>query len=403
MSQPVALILAFVLIIVLINRKVPLPLAMLAGSATLGLGLGLGPLRTLQVMGRGMLSPASLELVVVVALITILGRLMQEFGLLQQTIDALTGALRSTRLALVAAPTMVGLLPVIGGAIISAPIVDGLGDRLELPPAVKAAVNLVFRHAWFFVFPFNTTLILAAQLADMPLGQLIRMQWPLSLVAVVVGYLVYFRGRPREQFAAGGPTRGALTLAFLVMGSPLLIGLVLSVAFGLHMAPALAIGIALAFYLGRRHPSAHPRLLWLGIDRWMVLTMPSIVAFREVVGEAGVMAVMVSTLVQGGMPLLALAFFLPLVVGFIGASNSTTIGITFPLLLPLAEPAVRPVLVMLMFTSSFVAYLVSPLHLCQILTLDYFRLRLGSIYGGYLLPMGATLLAVWGLAWLYLR
>ena len=168
------------------------------------------------------------------------------------------------------------------------------------------------------------------------------------------------------------------------------------------MAPALAVGVALAFFLGRKHPRAHPRLLWLGIDRWMVLTMPSIIVFREVVGETRVIAVMVSTLLQRGLPLLVLAFTLPLLVGFVSASYSTTIGITFPLLLPLAEPAARPALAMLMFTSSFVAYVVSPLHLCQILTLDYFKARPGALYREYLFPLGAVLLAARGLVWLYL-
>lgn len=104
MSQPLALLLAFSLIVTLTNRRVPLPLAMLTGSTVLGLGLG--PLRTL--------------------------------------------------------------------------ILRGLSDRLELPAAVRAAINLVFRHACHFVFPFLPSLILASSLAGMSVHELVRLLWPLA-------------------------------------------------------------------------------------------------------------------------------------------------------------------------------------------------------------------------------
>ncbi|MDQ7794044.1 MAG: DUF401 family protein [bacterium] len=46
-------------------------------------------------------------------------------------------------------------------------------------------------------------------------------------------------------------------------------------------------------------------------------------------------------------------------------------------------------------------YVISPLHLCQIVTLEYFKTRLGPLYREYLLPMTAVLLAAWILAWLH--
>lgn len=403
MPEWLGIVCAFAVVVVLVGRMVPLGPAVLAGAGIVGMSLGLGLGGTLRLLGSAMVSPDAVELALLMALITLLNRLLQEFGLLEAMIAALTGLLRSTRLSLVAVPSVIGLLPVPGAAIISAPLVDNLGSGLGLSATSKAAINIVFRHAWFFVFPFMPSLILAARLAGLSVYRLGHSMLPLTLVVLVSGYLTYLHRLTDLPPASAHGGRCELGRTLLVTGSPILLSLGLSLLGGLPLPVSLVFGVGLALYLGRRHPRFSLGLLGRGIDYGMVLAMPAIIAFRTVIAEAEVIGELVRSLVDGGLPLLVLAFLLPAVIGFTSASHTTAIGVTFPLILPLVAARAQPALAVLMFTAGYFTYIISPLHLCQILTMQYFRVKLGPLYREYLVPMGTLLVAVWTLVWLYLR
>jgi integral membrane protein (TIGR00529 family) len=400
----IGLLVSFTLIAVLANRRQPLGIAMLTGSVVLGITLGLGPGRTLTVIGNAMVSPIARELALIMALITLLNRILQRSDLLRDMLGALAGLLRNDRLSLAAIPSLVGLLPAPGAAVIAAPLVDAMGDSLALTPARRAAINIVFRHAWFLIFPFTPSLILAAELADVSVYRLASLQLPLAAILLVVGYLCYLWGsRTTPAPASKRDARTRMLRTFLFRGSPLLLGLILPVGFRVPISSSLAIAVLLAIFLGRRHPQVRVgNLLREGIDWWLVLAMAAVIAFRDVLAETAVVTVLVDGLVDGGLPVMAMAAGLPFLIGFVSASQTASIGITFPLLLPLVAPEAGPAVAVLVFTSSFLAYLISPLHLCQVLTVEYFKVRLSSVYREYLVPLAALALSLILLTWLRL-
>lgn len=384
MLQFAGVAVAFGLILVLVNRKVHMVYAMGAACLALGLTSQLGVMGAAGVAWRYASAWSTVELALTVAMIGLLARLMQEFELLGRMVDALVKLLRSTRAALVAVPGLIGLLPVLGGAVISAPLVDRLADRLDYSAERRAAINLVFRHTWFFVYPFGPSLILASQLTGLSVQRMAAYQWPMMVVSAAVGYLSLLRaGRPEP--AATEPWNPMRDLpAFLLNGGPLLLSLALAMAFGLPLYLALLGGIALAAMLGSGHRRFTLATFRRGIDWRLMASMLLIMSFRGLIQEGGVAQRLVAAIAANGWPTAVFFVVIPLLVGLVSASQSTSIAICFPLLLPMLKQG-DPLLpyVSLMFIATFLAYFGSPLHMCQVLTLEHFKCRLGRVYRMY--------------------
>lgn len=399
----IGVVIAFGLMFTVVNRRKPLALAMLLGSVVI-IGFSRLPLSSIiPVAKTAFFGRSSLELVVTVAAISLLARSMREYNLLERMTSALTAAVRSTRVALLAIPGLIGCLPVLGGAVLSAPMVDALGSKLDLPPTRKAAANLIFRHAWFFMFPFIPSLVLTANLAGVAVTDLIKHTAPLTAIALGTGYLLFFRGAPREQLPPMEPSAYRHNLGvFLLYSSPIVVSLLLYLVVGVLLPLALLVGVGVAMLIGSRERPVNWALLYQGLDWPMMAAMVGIVFFKGIISSVSVIPTVVASLVNWGIPSLALLFLLPLLIGFSSASQSTSVGITLPLLLPMLEPGQLMAGVTIVYVSSFLAYLMSPLHLCQALTNDYFGVALAPVCRDYLPVVLVILVSALGLYCLYL-
>jgi len=83
--------------------------------------------------------------------------------------------------------------------------------------------------------------------------------------------------------------------------------------------------------------------------------------------------------------------FIPFIGGFFTGSNTANIGISFPLLLPLFPADNYIIFVGFTYFSGVLGYLISPVHLCLILTRDYFQCEIGKLYRFLIYPNGAVM------------
>ena len=90
-----------------------------------------------------------------------------------------------------------------------------------------------------------------------------------------------------------------------------------------------------------------------------------------------------------------------MLIGFSSGLSSAMVGISIPLVTPfiLAGGEVNGLAFLIAYGAGGRGYLLSPLHLCLILSAEYFKARLISVYR-YLLPPAAAVLA--GLVVIYL-
>ena len=110
---------AFIVITVLVQRKVPLGLSLMTGAAIVGLTSGEGPLTLLRVAFEALVEPTAVDLMLTLALLSVLGYIMQERGLLARMVELLQVVMRSTKLTIMLVPSIIGTLLVTGGAIMS--------------------------------------------------------------------------------------------------------------------------------------------------------------------------------------------------------------------------------------------------------------------------------------------
>ena len=391
---------AFIAIVVLVQRKMQVGLALLIGGAIVGLSSGkeLGTL--LSIALESLVNTTSVQLILTLGMISLLGHVMQEGGVLTKMVGVLQVTLRSTKLTIMLVPSLIGTLLVGGGAIMSAPTVEKLGGELELPRERMAAINLLFRHGWYFVYPLIPAFVLITNMTGLPLSLLLAWQLPLAGASLAAGYFTYLRGVPDRTPDSPPPTRKDFW-QLLQYTSPIWVSLALTVAGGLSFPLALLGGVILALLLGEPRAKHWPSMLYRGLNVQMIGAGVGIVIFQGIISQVETLPLLINRLLETGLPVSVLYVVLPFCAGIISASNTSALGLTLPLLVP-AMQATDTVLLgtVVAYTSSFLGYFGSPLHLCQVATTTHFKCQVMPLYREYRWPAAAVIatLVVLGVA-----
>jgi hypothetical protein len=108
----------------------------------------------------------------------------------------------------------------------------------------------------------------------------------------------------------------------------------------------------------------------------MLMVISAIFIFKDIMQAAGIVEAMASS-AGGGVALFAAAVFLPFLVGMVAGINVAFVGATFPLLIGLLhslgmEDQMIPYLILGSF-SGFTGVMISPIHICFVLTCNYFE------------------------------
>jgi hypothetical protein len=97
---------------------------------------------------EGLAAPTTLELVGIVLLVLYLGQYLQAANHSRRMVESLRRLVRDPRLILAIPSAVLGLLPMMAGAMMGAPIVEEAARRWNLSPAWKTFYNYWFRHIW---------------------------------------------------------------------------------------------------------------------------------------------------------------------------------------------------------------------------------------------------------------
>ncbi|KAB3534818.1 DUF401 family protein [Alkaliphilus pronyensis] len=173
-----SLVISIFITLFLVNRKLNIGYSLMVSSFFLAMLNGRSLPQFLNLYKNTLLEPTTLSLGSIIALITVLAYLMDKYFILDRMIIALEKILRSAKATILIAPALMGTLLVSGGALMSCPIVGSLGDRLNIANDKKATINLIFRHALYFVFPLSPAILLASEIGDFRVIDFIKLQFP---------------------------------------------------------------------------------------------------------------------------------------------------------------------------------------------------------------------------------
>src|SRR5208337_3550563 len=111
-----------------------------AGALVLGLVTGKDFIQVAAIFSQGLLDPSTLQLLGVITLIEMLTIFLEFTGSLQRILVALRRVFADSRVLIALVPSLLGLFPVPGGAMLSAPMVGVYGDEIGFKGNRKSAV-----------------------------------------------------------------------------------------------------------------------------------------------------------------------------------------------------------------------------------------------------------------------
>jgi len=382
------LTLVFAGIVLLLSRKWNLGLVLLLASIVVGLLFA----HPLPEIGRDVLlatvDPLTLRLALAVVLIMTLGELLRQTAGLKGMVEALQALIPNGRIVIAALPALVGLLPMVGGAMFSAPMVDEVGDRLGVDQGRKTFINYWFRHIWEPVSPLYPSMMLAAELLGLTTTQLAGSTWPLTLAAVVGGLLFGLLGLPRRGADSPSSTSHIQSLWILAtsiwpIALVIILSLILPVDERFTLVISLLVTIALMVAVKRFPLRDLGTVLCQRIPWKSVVVIFGALIFRRVLDNSSAMLATSDALTNLHIPLVAVAFGVPFVAGLLTGLIAAAFSISFPVILPLVVVdggAIAPEWVAWLVAGGVIGAMFSPVHLCLALTRVYFKAGWGPIY-----------------------
>jgi integral membrane protein (TIGR00529 family) len=394
------------LIVFLLQRKWNLGLVLILASLLLGV-LFSHPLLTLaQDMFVAATSWLTLRLVLIVVLILTLGEILRQTAQLDGMVHAIDALVPDTRVVFALVPALIGLLPMVGGAMFSAPMVNHIGDRVEADAARKTYVNYWFRHIWEYIFPLYPSFLLGAALMGLSTQRAASLMWPLTLSSVVAGTLFGLTSLSRGQ-QAGTRDDTRTNLSKLVQNVwPIALVLLLTFTLGglserahdlgLDLIASLLFTLTLLALINR----TGPRQIWdilLRRIRWnTVAVILGAMVFQHVLETTEAVRAASLTLTGLHIPIPIAIFAVPFIAGLLSGLGAAAFAIGFPIIMPLVGGgAIDPGLAVWAWAGGFLGVMLSPVHLCLALTRDYFGAEWGRVYR-LLVPSVATVTVVAG-------
>lgn len=376
---------------------------LLAGASFLCLATGKDLFQTAGVFARGLLDRATLQLLGIVTLIEMLTLFLELTGSLQRILNALRRVFADSRVLIALVPSLLGLFPVPGGAMLSAPMVGIYGDEIGFKGNRKSAINLFFRHIWDQVFPFKPHLILAAAVIHIPLFTLIGWHLPVTVMSSLLGYwYLIARRRPHpqkvKQSERSGPAGGR---PLWIEVAPLLIPLVLGLGFQMDFVYAMGLGLVFGFLTQPLTIVTLKKILQKGTRPQLLAILASVMIFKASLENSGYIKILADLLPGYGIPLVFLAFFLPLVISLATGMELVAVGMTYPLVIGLIPPGNSFIpYILIMMTANAIGQTHSPVHICMVVGNEYFGAGLGKVIRMSLVPQAFRLLVTFLFAWI---
>ncbi len=360
-------LLSFLIIIALILIFSKKELSVVLGISAIIFGL-LTQVNIINSMIEVIINPSIVLLALSVLLIPILGGIMEESGLMLELIQKLKV---SKKVALMVSPALFGLLPVAGGALMSAPIVDQIDPALDSNR--KVAINVWYRHVLLLIYPLSSALLVASVLSGISLYIIVLALLIPFVLMVFVGYFTLLKPVDKSKESTNrnlkivfhnliplitAPIIDFLGRLFFPISFPELfvfIGLIISISIALKFAKMNLLNIK---EISRK----------MKVWRFPLLII-SMFLFLSIFLESGVPE-QISALNLPFALFISIGFFLGFTTGRVQLPSSILIPIYLVQNLALTMPIIDFVF---LYFAIYLGYLITPLHPCLAYNINYFK------------------------------
>jgi len=290
-------------------------------------------------------------------------------------------------------PAVIGLVPMPAGALVSATASQGLVKRLGLTPEQGTFINYWFRHIWEFSMPIYPAIITTSAILSIPLFSVVKTLSPMTALTIVLGTVLSYGILKKTPQIKGKPAKNiAYNLLRVSWPILLLIPLIL-----LGLDAMIAFPLTLALLAGQQRvkwPELRKAFRY-GLNPKILFLLYAIMLYKATIESSGAADVLISDMQAIGLPALVMLVVLPFLTGLATGFSMAFVGIALPLLVPyiISDLGVNSYALLLAYVSGMMGLLLSPLHLCLILSAEYFKANLAKVYR-YLLPLCMVIEAI---------
>jgi integral membrane protein (TIGR00529 family) len=353
------------------------------------------------------------RLLLIVVCILILSACMRASGALQDLVGSVSHMVSDNRVTIALLPALIGFLPVPGGALFSAPMIQEPSAEADVSMEQRAFLNYWFRHVWEYSYPLYPGLLLEATILHVDIVKIIAFQFPLSIAAILAGVIFGLSRvrRIRRKIEGGKEFRTQLVRFMSGFWPVLLIVLGIFVIPWAKILPGINFDALMVTLPGVTILFGVTRLGWKGFmmivtkdfDLNLPLIVLSVLIFKDIISHSGAAEDLSVTFQRWGVPELVLFAVLPMLMGYLTGITHSYVSVAFPLLIPFFGPpgSLDLAKVQLAYTAGFIGVILSPVHLCLILSCAYYRADLNKVYKLLYLPV--LLVALASLALYYFR
>ena len=376
MSDILKITLVFVSILALLRLKWNIGYVLLAASGLLAL-LYLMPVEAvLATVKSTLLDLTTIKLLFSLTLIRMLELVLRERDILKRMTDASRVMLKNKKAVIISMPMLIGMLPSLGGAYFSAPMVDASAKGSKMTPEEKGFINYWFRHPWEYILPLYPGVLLASAITGLELRKIIMANMLYAIIILITGFMFSMRSVKTEKTKKGDSFTDWKTLwSFL----PIISILLLVMIFHVELPHALGIIILMLFVFYRYKLLEIVKVFHHGFTKDVIVLIFGTMLFKFTMEGSGAVSNLSRYFTEQGIPLLPILIILPFISGILTGITVGFVGSTFPLLINLTNGAHLNEIT-LAFASGFVGVLLSPVHLCLVLTREYFKADMWGIY-----------------------
>jgi len=297
-------------------------------------------------------------------------------------------------------PSLIGLVPMPAGALLSAPMVQQSAAEDHWKPEWKAAVNYWFRHVWEYWWPIYPVVIIGMAVFKMEPWRFMAAMIAFTPATFAAGYFWLLRPYRRELAAAGAPALAgslrslvnliwpiALIILFVLILPPMFAKILPRGDQQTIKLAAMLAGIAAGLIIVWQRAGKEKKMFasfFKAHNLNILLTVGCIVLFQSLLETSRLLPAASADLVRSGMSVVPIVILLPFLAGFVTGVASAIAGIAFPLVVGLLASGANGLTPMaalaLSFGFGYMGMMLSPIHLCLIMTRDYFAAPLLPIY-----------------------
>ena len=309
---------------------------------------------------------------------------LRKSGSLHGMVVTLRNIFSSNKVTLAFMPAFLGLLPSLGGARFSAPIVQEASEGIAVDDEQKSAINLWFRHIFEFSNPLMPGVILACGIANVSIGDLIDQVGWVTILCFVLGWIFLIVPLKITDAEKATNTQHDRTIdwkSLILAFGPIVTSFLLIVAFDVQAALAMGL-VVVAFiplYFWFKRPISVKSVFTESLDKKLFFNVVCILYFIQLLTVIGTLDEIVNVFNNSALPQAVIIACLSFIFGVMTGMGQGYIAIVMPIVALMAPGNI--VLVGIAMVYGMAGQMVTPTHLCILVTVEYFKSRLWKTIG----------------------